>query len=113
MAKEALTIPPITETKSNTFREIYANYARLGITPWDLNILFGTLSDGVPNGAILETSVRVSPQQFKALVSSLNHILQAWEAAFGTVTVHSQFIVPAEIIAASMTPKPPSAPPTA
>ena len=93
------------EVKTDHFREIYANFSRVGMTPWDLGLMFGTVRDAVPGQPAAvnsEVLVRMSPQQFKVFANSLPLIMAAWEARFGEISLDKQFMTSVDAIKASI-----------
>jgi hypothetical protein len=75
--------------KSEDFKELYANHLRMAITPVDLAIWFGRITEvSVGNPGVEEQiGIRLSPQTFKTLVGNLNNILAVYESQFGIVPV--------------------------
>jgi Protein of unknown function (DUF3467) len=75
------------------------------LSPFDITILFQKASEVVPGqmGVMDQVAVTFSPQHFKALVKSLSETLQAYETAFGALTISDADIAPmrnaAEIVA--------------
>jgi hypothetical protein len=104
MAEQKISSPlPVgpMEVKSENHRDIYANFSRAGMSPWDISLLFGTINDGRPGEAqsvSAEATIRMSPQQFKALATSLPLILTQWETTFGQINLPAQFIMSPEIL---------------
>jgi Protein of unknown function (DUF3467) len=80
----------LPKTASGDFKAIYSNAARLGITPWDINIMFFMIQEPAGGGApTLEDQmlVKMSPQHFKAFGKAMERVLAGYEAQFGTVSV--------------------------
>lgn len=73
--------------RSESFRNIYSNTAKIGISPWDLRITYGNLIEGAPNEATNEELVTVvmSPQYAKQVAKQWQQILAQYEAAFGAI----------------------------
>ena|ERR1700722_4813050 len=79
---------------SPDFKEIYCNSTQTRLSQWDIGLLFGQMKQGKNNTAIHESHVAVtmSPQHFKAVVNSLNAMLNAWETQFGTINFKPDFV---------------------
>ncbi len=93
------------EQKSDQYREIYANFSRIGMSPWDISIIFGTLNDVVAGkrpSVTSEAAIRMSPNQFKAFAIGLPLIMAEWEARFGEINVPKQFLMSAEMMRAGL-----------
>jgi len=94
-----------TETKSDHFREIYSNFSRVGLTPFDMSLAFGTIKDatpGEPMGVMAEVLIRMSPHQFKSFANSLPMIMAEWESRFGVVNLPPQFLTSPESMHAAL-----------
>jgi methionine synthase II (cobalamin-independent) len=81
--------------RSPNYISIYSNQSRLGITPWDISIIFATTDDFGAGKIEIEdqATIRLSPQHFKALCSSFAAVLKAYEKQFGVVNVNSDTMV--------------------
>lgn len=71
--------------KADSYHTIYANYSKVGISQWDISIIFGQTVDSENDATEIEelVSVRFSPQYFKAMANSLTAALRQWESLFG------------------------------
>ena len=78
---------PFKMVKSELHREIYCNHVRMGISQWDLGLLFGEQIEGDDGLAIVrqDIAVKFSPPFFKSLVESMVEALKQWEANFGKI----------------------------
>jgi hypothetical protein len=92
-----LNLPGAPE-KSDDFREIYANNIRLSITPVDLIIYFGHITETKTGGAVIkeDIGVRMSPQSLKSLVVNLTNAMVVWETQFGPIQVTAK--TPQEVL---------------
>lgn len=79
-------INPLDSTQSSEHREIYTNTTKIGLTPWDLRIVFGHAVQK-PNGFASEDLVTVvmSPQHAKVLLGAWTKALENYEKMFGEV----------------------------
>jgi hypothetical protein len=77
-----------TMSRAANFIDTYSNTVRIGITPFDISIIFGRISEKSIGDSAVEdiAQVRVSPHFFKNLVNSLQNTINSWESAFGTIT---------------------------
>lgn len=71
------------------YREVYSNVSATSLSPFDITIMFQKMGEVMPGQAAVVDQVAVifSPQQFKALVRSMNETLTGYEAAFGSLTI--------------------------
>lgn len=86
--------PPQLAATANTvrspdYKDIYSNYVKIGVSPSDFNVIFSRMALGTNNQPIIEdlTTVRMSPQQFKALADNIVKTISAWESVFGNITI--------------------------
>lgn len=94
-----LDLASVPKTQSPEFRTVYVNNVMAGMGPWDIQMLFGRISE---NKIEQQVNVVISPQWAKALASVLARVVNDYEAQFGTISV------PADILAArNMEFKPP------
>jgi hypothetical protein len=79
--------PTVQMTKRADYREAYANSVQLRVNLWDFLLMFGTLSQSVPDQVQIECfqGVYLSPQQAKALLNVLQQNVSQYEAAFGEI----------------------------
>ncbi len=68
------------------FREIYTNGVRLGITPWDIRIIFSCtkLINSQPVNED-QVSMVMSPQHMKAMQKHFDAMIQSYEENFGLI----------------------------
>ncbi len=73
--------------RSEEFRDIYSNFSRLGVTPFDFSVTFSRLIEPTMGVNVIEDEVvvRMSAQQFKTFLESATKTLAAWEEAFGQI----------------------------
>jgi len=84
--------PNITLVNSGDYRENYANSVQVRVNVWDFFLVFGTLQQQS------ETEVEVrnfqgiyfSPQQAKALLTSLQQNVVNYEETFGEIKLDPQ-----------------------
>lgn len=78
-------VAPPKIMKADSYSTIYANYTKVGISQWDMTIVFGQTVDSENDEANIEEliSVKFSPQYFKAMANSLIVALNQWENIFG------------------------------
>ncbi len=77
---------------ASDFKAIYSNTLRLGLTPYDLFMVFGRIKESKPGQAFNDEQceVRMSPQFFKTMVHQLNGLLRTYETQFGEVRISNQ-----------------------
>lgn len=90
--------------RSPNFVSAYANQSRLGMTPWDITMIFSSTEDLGPGRVVSEdqVAVRVSPQHFKALCISLAAALSAYEQQFGELHIPAGSTPTAERMGAAL-----------
>lgn len=80
------TINPIDSTQSPEHREIYTNTTKIGVTPWDLRIIFGHAVQRATSFSSEDlVTVVMSPQHAKVLLGAWTKALENYEKAFGEV----------------------------
>jgi hypothetical protein len=86
--------------KADDFREVYVNHIRLSMTPADLVIYFGHITETKTGNAVIKEDVgtRLSPQTMKLLVGNLAQAMAVWESQFGVIPVTTKS--PQEVLAA-------------
>ena len=94
-----VTSIPTTTQKSSTYRESYANNSRLALTPVDLVIVFGRVTD-TNNVPVIEDDylVRMSPQAFKIFAANIASLVATWESQFGEIYISRMSRPPSEIM---------------
>ena len=77
--------------ESTTFVSLYANDTQIQLSPWDIRLIFGLISEPatVERPVIVKTigEVRMSPQHAKKVVQILERQLTAYENALGSIPV--------------------------
>lgn len=78
----------LTQTRSPDYRDIYANQVQIGITPYDLHLMFNRASgaggDYPTNQA--QVTIFLSLHQAKAFQTILNRVLEDFEEKNGPIT---------------------------
>ena len=79
--------PRIVLQKTDDFRETYANSVQIRVNLWDFYLLFGTMTQSVPEHVEIRNfqGVYLSPQQAKALLGLMQQNVSQYEAAFGEI----------------------------
>ncbi|GAB4412147.1 MAG: hypothetical protein OHK0021_20720 [Bryobacter sp.] len=79
--------PKLNITQSEDYRENYANSVQVRMSLWDFFLMFGTITQSVPEAVDIKNfqGLYLSPQQAKALVNLLNQNLAQYEATFGEI----------------------------
>jgi hypothetical protein len=100
---ETITQPDnttITLTKTEDYRDSYANSVQVRLSIWDFHMVFGTLDQQTRESVSINNfqGIYLSPQQAKALVNVLNQNIAQYEQTFGHISLENsqqpQFIVP-------------------
>ena len=88
--------PALTLTKTETYREGYANSVQVRMSVWDFQLVFGTMHQNTPDEVQVENfqAIYLSPQQAKALLNVLGHNLQQYEQTFGPLALEPQVVRP-------------------
>jgi len=90
----------ITLTKSDAYRDSYANSVQVRLSVWDFFLVFGTLEQQTPEEVKIDNfqGIYLSPQQAKALLNVLGHNVTQYEQNFGPISLEGpgvqRFIVP-------------------
>src|SRR5271167_1024803 len=81
--------PQLNLTKTENYRDGYANSVQVRMSVWDFFLVFGTMSQDNPEVLNVRNfqGIYLSPQQAKALWNVLGHNLAQYEKAFGTLTL--------------------------
>jgi hypothetical protein len=84
--------PEIRLTKTETYRENYANSVQVRMSVWDVQLVFATLEQNSPELVVLEgfQGIYMSPQQAKALSSILTQNIAQYESTFGVISLEPQ-----------------------
>ena len=74
------------------YRESYANSVQIRISVWDFLLVFGRITQTVPESVTIHnsTGVYMSPQQAKALLNLLQQNITQYEATFGSIALEPQ-----------------------
>jgi len=81
--------PQLNLTKTENYRDGYANSVQVRMSVWDFFLVFGTMTQDIPNELNVKNfqGIYVSPQQAKALWNVLGHNLAQYEQTFGSITL--------------------------
>ncbi len=81
--------PRIHLTKTEDYRDSYANSVQVRLSMWDLMLIFGTLGNSTPDEVQVENfqGIYLSPQQAKALLNVLAHNVAQYEQTFGAISL--------------------------
>ena len=81
--------PTLKLSKTEDYREGYANSVQVRMSVWDFFLSFGTMSQNAPDEVMLSSfqGVYLSPQQAKALWNVLGHNLAQYEQTFGSLSL--------------------------
>lgn len=84
--------PEIRLTRTDSYRESYANSVQVRMSVWDLQLVFATLQQNSPELVVLEgfQGIYMSPQQAKALNEILTQNLEQYEKTFGVISLEPQ-----------------------
>ena len=83
----ATSQPEIRITKTDDYREGYANSVQIRLSVWDFLLVYGTMNQSSPEAVHLHNfqGVYLSPQQAKALWNILGQNVAHYESAFGEI----------------------------
>ncbi len=84
--------PEIRLTRTDAYRDSYANSVQVKMSVWDFQLIFGTMQQDAPDHVNLVNfqGVYLSPQQAKALWNVLGHNLAQYEQTFGKLALEPQ-----------------------
>lgn len=84
--------PKIQVTNTPEYRESYANSIQVRVNLWDFFLLFGTLTQSMPESVSIQNfqGVYLSPQQAKALLNIMQQNVSQYEATFGEIRLEPQ-----------------------
>ena len=84
--------PQLNLTKTENYRDGYANSVQVRMSVWDFFLVFGTMSQENPEELNVKNfqGVYLSPQQAKALWNVLGHNLAQYEQTFGPIALEQQ-----------------------
>ena len=76
-------------SKTDAYRESYANSVQVKMSVWDFQLIFGTMQQDAPDHVNLMNfqGIYLSPQQAKALWNVLGHNLAQYENTFGKLAL--------------------------
>lgn len=79
--------PRIILHKTADYRESYANSVQIRVNLWDFYMMFGNISQTVPEQVEIQNfqGIYLSPQQAKALLGLLQQNVSQYESAFGEI----------------------------
>ena len=94
--KQSAEPQSVTVTKSESYRNSYANSVQVRMSVWDFFLVFGTMHQDSPAEVKIENfqGIYLSPQQAKALLNVLGHNLAQYEQTFGELALEPQFVAP-------------------
>ena len=83
------TEPTLKLSRTENYRESYANSVQVRMSVWDFFLGFGTMSQNAPDEVTLSNfqGIYLSPQQAKALWNVLGHNLAQYEQTFGSLSL--------------------------
>jgi hypothetical protein len=81
--------PRIVMSKTEDYRDSYANSVQVRLSVWDFLLVFGTLDQQSSDEVNIQNfqGVYLSPQQAKALQNVLNHNITQYEQTFGPISL--------------------------
>ncbi len=79
--------PKLNISNAADYRENYSNSVQVRVNLWDFFLMFGTISQTVPDTVNIHNfqGVYLSPQQAKALANLLNQNIAQYEGTFGEI----------------------------
>ncbi len=79
--------PKLQIAESADYKESYSNSVQVRVNLWDFFLMFGTISQTVPDTVNITNfqGVYLSPQQAKALANLLNQNIAQYEGTFGEI----------------------------
>src|ERR1039458_6862207 len=85
--------PAVATTRSENYRDGYANNIQARMSVWDVFLVFGAMGQEAPSEVRIENfqGIYLSPQTAKALLNLLSHNLAQYEQTFGTLALEPQF----------------------
>ena len=81
--------PKLRLTRTEDYREAYANSAQMRVNAWDFFIQFGTIHQETADTVEIRNfqGIYLSPQQAKAVHHVLSENLKQYESAFGEIRI--------------------------
>jgi hypothetical protein len=88
--------PEIRLSRTDAYRDSYANSVQVKMSVWDFQLIFGTMQQDTPEQVNLMNfqGIYLSPQQAKALWNVLGHNLAQYENTFGKLALEPQVQTP-------------------
>ena len=88
--------PEIRLSRTDAYRDSYANSVQVRMSVWDFFLVFGTMHQSSPEEVKIENfqGIYLSPQQAKALWNVLGHNLAQYESTFGKLALEPQVPAP-------------------
>lgn len=82
--------------RTDVFKEVYVNNTQVTLSPVDVVILFGHLKIIPEHGKVIEdvASITVSPEHYKAMVTILSTMLEAFERVYGKINIRDELARP-------------------
>lgn len=89
-------IVPQNVTIPEHVSDFYANYLQVAVTDWDFMLMFGSImfpssmvagKQRIHPGIRIDAIVRMSPQQAKATLRSLNKAINDYETKYGEIHI--------------------------
>ena len=79
--------PKLQISQSADYKESYSNSVQVRVNLWDFFLMFGTISQTMPDTVNITNfqGVYLSPQQAKALANLLNQNIAQYEGTFGEI----------------------------
>jgi len=76
-------------TNSDNHLTLYVNHSLLGMSPWDIQMMFSILEAGMSGNSQVNqvATIVMSPQHAKAFHQALTKNLEVYEKEFGVITV--------------------------
>ena len=92
----------ITLSKTDSYRESYANSVQIRLSIWDFFMVFGTIEQQSADQVQIDNfqGVYLSPQQAKALNNLLSQNIAQYEKTFGAISLEGpqtgaqHFVIP-------------------
>ena len=84
--------PKVQLINAAEYRENYANSIQIRVNLWDFFLMFGLVSQTVPESVTIHNfqGIYLSPQQAKALLNVLQQNVNQYETAFGEIKLEPQ-----------------------
>ncbi|HXY52456.1 MAG TPA: DUF3467 domain-containing protein [Terriglobales bacterium] len=91
--------PNIKLSKTDDYRENYANSVQVRVNVWDFFLVFGTLQQQSETQVDIQNfqGIYLSPQQAKALLGILQQNVAGYESAFGEIKLDPRMMTPGPV----------------